>query len=259
VRTTAILFLLLFVAGGCPAPPKQQEPPPGPVGQPKPEFDSEFERLVWLLKSANFTRRRAAHKKLFAMGKDITPALEEAAADAASEDHRHQIELLIADLRTRESEKKKKKKILVTLAMEKESFESKTPVEVTIEIKNTENVPLEMTVPLLRMRSVAFRLDWTADLTFVDKGKKQPFFATGTERDPWLKDKSWNPAVRTVKPGESFKETIDITDLCRRPARYTVTATYRWKEEGKFESNAVNFEVKKPPAAKKPEKGNEDN
>lgn len=248
MRTYPILLLLLLVATGCPVPPDKSQPvTPLPVKLQEPEFKSEFERLVWLLKSPSFAKRRAAHKKLFAMGKSITSDLEKAAANTASEDHRNQIRLLIEDLGSRETEDEQKD-LLVTLSMNKKAFEFKKPVTVTMEVRNTGNVPLQMTVPLLRMRSVGFRLDWRADMSFMSGGKKQPFFATGTERDVWLKDKSWNPATATVKPGESIKENLDISDLCIRPAQYTASATYRWHGVGDFLSNAVSFEITKPPA-----------
>jgi hypothetical protein len=247
VRVLLVLLPLLLFATGCQQPPQKPKPAPAvPVKQPEPEFSSEHERLVWLLGSPSFTKRRAAHNKLFTMGKEIIPALEKAAGNTANEDHRRQIQLLIADLGSRKS-KEEKKDILVSLSIGKKSFELKNKIVVTLEIKNTGNVPLQISVPLLRMHSVGFRVDWRADMSFVSEGKKQPFFASGTKRDTLLKDKAWNPTSSTVKPGESLKEDIDITDLCTRTASYTATATYRWKSVGDFLSNAVTFEATKPP------------
>ena len=205
-----------------------------------------------------FDKRKEAHAKLLAKGTEIIPALEKAAVKTKSEDHRRQIKLLIADLESR-VDRKEKKDLLVSLAIGKKEFEKGKAVEVTLEIKNTGNVPLQLTVPLLRKRSLNFRLDWIADLTFVSGGKTQHMEATGIKRDVWLKDKSWSPATISVKPGDSLKATVDITDLCIRLARFTAVVTYRWSGVGDFMSNAVTFEVKTPPAKKEPGEKDGDN
>ncbi len=253
----AACVLLLLVVAGCPAPPKQPRPKSEPARQVEPEFENEFDRLVWLLGSPDFDKRKAAHGELLAKGKGITGALEEAAAKAKSNDHKHQIQILIGALNTHR-DKEEKKDILVSLSISKKSFEANEAIEVKLEIKNTGNVGLKLTVPLLRKRSLNFRLDWIADMTFVSGGKVQHLEATGTKRDEWH-DEGWNPATVSVKPGDSLTETIDITDLCTRPARFTVVATYRWAGVEDFMSNAVTFEVKKPPAAKEPKKKDGDN
>lgn len=256
-RYLPVLLFVLLVAG-CPQPSAKPLPPrPRPAEEAEPAFESEFERFVWLLGSSNFDKRRNAHEKLLAMGKEILPALEKAASEAKNEDHRRQIQILAADFRT-DRDVTLRKDLRVSLVMGSRSFQAGKPVRVEIEIKNTGNVPLEFTAPLLRKRSVAFRLDWTADMTFKSGGREQHMTATGTKRDEWL-DEKWNPGATTVKPDESLKETIDITDLCIRPARYTAVATYRWIGVGDFMSNAVSFEIVKPPAPEEEAGKNGDN
>jgi hypothetical protein len=246
MRMMLVMSILLAIAAGCNGVPKAREPvrPPTLV-EPEPEFKSEFDRLIWLLGNKNFSKRREAQAKLVAMGSDILPDLEKAAAAAADPDRRRQIEIVMAAMDTPQRTNEKKG-ILVKLSMEKKVFAAGEPVEVTLEVRNVGEAPLEMTVPLLRKRSVSIRLDWVADMSFMSEGKLQDFYANGTKRDEWLSEPGWSPSVITVRPGDSIREVLDITDNCMRAARYKATATYRWEGTGDFMSNAVTFEVKKP-------------
>jgi len=238
------LFLVFILLAGCQPEIRKNPDPPKPPAAFEPEFKSEFERLVWLLGNPNFDKRAEAQEKLLAMGKDIIPALEEEAIKTESEDHRHQLKLLIRNI-SEYRNPNERKDILVKIDMKNTSFKPKEPVAVSLTIKNTGNVPLKLTTPLLRKYSVAFRLDWIADMTFLSGGVEQQMVAKGTSRDEWLSE-GWNPTDVTVNPGESLAETLDITDLCMRPARYTVRLSYRWTGVEDFSSNAVNFERVKP-------------
>ena len=260
MRKICLLLLVIILAAGCTQPGRDGSSPVKtvhPVPLTEPEFKNEFDRLVWLLGGPNFDMRKEAHQKLLAKGSQIILPLEEAAAKTKDEDHRQQIQRLISELKSR-TDKKEKKDLLVSLSIGSKEFVKGRPVEAAVEIKNTGNVPLELTVPLLRKRSLIFRLDWTADLSFVSGGKTQVMQASGIKCDEWHRE-SWNPSTLSVKPGDSLKASVDITDLCIRPARFTAVVTYRWAGVGDFMSNAVTFEIKTPPARKEPGKKDGDN
>jgi len=176
-------LVILIVAAGCESPPIPH-PRPGPLLAPaeQPRFASEFDRLLWLLGHPNFDKRMEAHNALLKMGKDILPGLDKAAENARDEDHRRQVEILIAELGSPQK-KGQKRDLLISLSIEKKSFEAKKSVQVTLEVKNTGDVPLDLTVPLLRMHSVTFRIEWTADMTFTSGGKPlEPQHAKGQAR-----------------------------------------------------------------------------
>lgn len=243
-------IILLLLAAGCRQLPTQKPPAKRvePVVEVEPEFATEFDRLVWLLSSRDFDKRRAAHMELVKMGKIAVPALKKAMEDTADADHRRQIELVLMDLGSGLDEPQKKD-LLVILSVPKKSFDAKSIIEITLEVKNTGSVPLDLTVPLVRKRSVRIELDWTADWTSVHGGKAQVFIASEKKRDEWLRG-GWDPATLTVRPGGSLKQEIGITDMCTRHGRYTAVAIYLWEDVGQFWSNAVTFEVTKPPGEK---------
>jgi hypothetical protein len=145
--------------------------------------------------------------------------------------------------------KVQKSGLLVRLHIDKNSFKAKEPVKVKVELKNASDSPLKVSVPLVRKYSVGFRLDWVADRTFMSGNKLQSLTVKDTERDAWITDSNWQPSIVTLKPGKSLEETLDITDMCTQPARYTAVATYQWAGVGDFMSNSVTFEIEKPAAA----------
>ena len=61
MRGLLIVSVLLAVAASCNNVPKT-EPPTRPITlvEPEPEFENEFDRLVWMLGHKNFNKRREA-------------------------------------------------------------------------------------------------------------------------------------------------------------------------------------------------------
>ena len=258
MKTTAILLLLLVAAGACSQPSVLPGPLAEPAPRPEPKFEREVDRLIWLLGHEDFDKRGDAHDRLVEKGKDIIPDLEKALIDMKDEDQRHQVELVIGDIRAGRK-KAQKKGLLVKLHIDKNKFKNKEAVKVRLELQNAGNTLLSVSMPLVRKYSVGFRLDWVADKTFMSGNKLQSMTVKDTERDAWITDSNWQPSIVTLEPGKSLEETLDITDMCVQPARYTAVATYLWTGVGNFMSNSVTFEVEKPEAADPGKKKDGDN
>lgn len=258
MKTTVTMILLLVVAGACSQPPALPGPLAEPVPRSEPKFERELDKLIWLLGHEDFDKRGEAHDSLVEKGKKILPDLEKTLIDITDGDQRHQVELVINDIRAGRK-KVQKRGLLVKLHIDKNTFKNKETVKVRLELKNAGNAPLSVSMPLVRKYSVGFRLDWVADKTFMSGEKLQSLIVKDTERDAWISDSNWQPSMITLEPGKSVEETLDITDMCTQPARYTAIATYLWTGVGNFMSNSVTFEVKKPEAADPGKKQDGDN
>ncbi len=250
MRAIPFAFFLIVALAACTQPPGAPAPAAAPATKSEPKFEREFDRLIWLLGHEDFDKRGEAHDRFVEMGKKILPDLEKALIDIKDEDRRRQLELVIGDIRAGRK-KVQKRGLLVRLHIDKNKFARKEAVKVRLELKNAGNAPLNVSIPLVRKYSVAFRLDWVADKTFMSGNKLQSLTVKDTERDAWITEGNWQPNLFTLEPGKSVEETMDITDMCMQPARYTAIATYQWAGVGDFMSNSVTFEVEKPDAGKK--------